>query len=83
MRFSSPSASTGRLLYVSNAAGTGSCYLTCHGFDHAPAEYGGLDSTLESIPGALSRVPAAPEGSDRRRAPAPRPRKLPPDPQIP
>jgi predicted CXXCH cytochrome family protein len=34
------SASTGRLAYVSEVQGSGACYLTCHGYDHAPASYG-------------------------------------------
>jgi predicted CXXCH cytochrome family protein len=36
----SPSSSTGRLEYTSNrGAGTGECYLACHGVDHAPLAY--------------------------------------------
>jgi len=38
----SPSSSTGRLAFISDAAGSGACYLTCHGVDHAPEAYGGL-----------------------------------------
>ena len=36
----SPSGRTGRLAYSSSGPGSGSCYLTCHGKDHAPASYG-------------------------------------------
>ena len=35
-----PSARTGRLAFVSTGAGAGTCYLTCHGRDHAPESYG-------------------------------------------
>lgn len=36
-----PSTETGRLAFLSSAPGEGSCYLTCHGYDHAPESYGG------------------------------------------
>ena len=36
-----PSMSTGRLEFNSIGAGSGSCYLTCHGYDHGPSTYGG------------------------------------------
>ncbi len=36
----SPSILTGRLEYVSDAPGSGTCYLTCHGRDHAGEPYG-------------------------------------------
>ena len=35
-----PSAQTGRLAFVSTGPGSGACYLTCHGRDHAPETYG-------------------------------------------
>jgi len=35
-----PSPSTGRLSFVSNGPGSGSCFLSCHGRDHGPARYG-------------------------------------------
>ncbi len=35
-----PSARTGRLAFVSTSPGSGACYLTCHGRDHAPETYG-------------------------------------------
>lgn len=35
-----PSVRTGRLAFISTAAGAGVCYLTCHGRDHAPESYG-------------------------------------------
>lgn len=34
------SARAGRLAFVSTTAGSGTCYLTCHGEDHAPESYG-------------------------------------------
>jgi predicted CXXCH cytochrome family protein len=37
----SPSASLDVLAFDSTMPGSGSCYLTCHGYDHAPAHYGG------------------------------------------
>jgi len=37
----SPSGRTGELAFRSSGPGLGSCSLTCHGFDHGPAEYGG------------------------------------------
>ncbi|MFQ5527550.1 MAG: cytochrome c3 family protein [Thermoanaerobaculia bacterium] len=36
----SPSGISGRLRYVSTGPGSGSCYVSCHGVDHAPASYG-------------------------------------------
>jgi predicted CXXCH cytochrome family protein len=35
-----PSIEAGILAFESNAPGSGSCYVTCHGFDHAPESYG-------------------------------------------
>ncbi len=35
-----PSLASGRLDFVSFSAGEGTCYLTCHGIDHAPERYG-------------------------------------------
>ncbi|MDH3403204.1 MAG: cytochrome c3 family protein [Acidobacteriota bacterium] len=35
-----PSLAAGRLAFVSSMPGSGSCYLTCHGYDHAPESYG-------------------------------------------
>lgn len=35
-----PSTRTGRLGFESDAQGTGECYVTCHGYDHAPSVYG-------------------------------------------
>lgn len=40
----SPSASTGILMFDSLVPGSGSCYLTCHGKDHAGTGYGGAGS---------------------------------------
>lgn len=36
----SPSVLTGRLDFVSEAPGSGTCWLTCHGRDHAGVSYG-------------------------------------------
>ena len=38
----SPSVRSGELGFESDAAGSGACYLTCHGVDHAPARYGAM-----------------------------------------
>jgi hypothetical protein len=36
----SPSGQAGRLAFHSTGPGAGTCYLSCHGEDHAPATYG-------------------------------------------
>jgi len=36
----SPSIKTGSLAFISDSPGSGTCYLTCHGYDHAPKSYG-------------------------------------------
>jgi predicted CXXCH cytochrome family protein len=36
-----PSPATGRLAFISSTPGAGTCYLVCHGYDHAPESYGG------------------------------------------
>lgn len=38
----SASISTGRLAFESIAPGEGSCYVTCHGYDHGPESYGSV-----------------------------------------
>ncbi len=78
-----PSASTGRLAYVSDAPGTGQCYLTCHGVDHAPKTYGtvkpattiiGVPPTLSPTPSGEDLIPFTPR-VDRRRIDMPSDRK--------
>ena len=39
----SSSLGSGILAFVSSGPGEGSCYLTCHGSDHSPRGYGGLE----------------------------------------
>jgi hypothetical protein len=51
-----PSLQTGRLAFVSSGPGSGECYLTCHGRDHAPETYG-------------IRLPAPRETGGQRRQP--------------
>jgi len=51
-----PSLRTGRLAFVSSGPGSGECYLTCHGRDHAPETYG-------------LRLPAPKETGGPRRQP--------------
>lgn len=36
----SPSIKAGSVAFISDAPGSGTCYLTCHGYDHAPESYG-------------------------------------------
>jgi len=74
----SMSLSTGRLAFDSLGPGSGACYVTCHGYDHAPAVYGGEIPVVE----AFDSMPSAP-GRDAVVAPPPpsaspraRPRKL-------
>ena len=45
----SPSISTGRLEFISDGAGSGACYLTCHGEDHGPEAYGSMKALLEML----------------------------------
>ena len=68
-----PSLATGRLEFVSDGPGGGSCYLTCHGVDHSPLGYGGTATAeLDSlVPDALT---TAPPGLDER---SPRVRRRP------
>jgi predicted CXXCH cytochrome family protein len=66
------SSATDRLEFVSVAPGVGECYLTCHGYDHAPEVYGGTTSEerrLEdkrSITGREERSRRPPRGSGTR-----------------
>lgn len=46
----SPSGATGRLAYVSTGPGAGSCFVTCHGQDHAPASYGMAALVVPRLP---------------------------------
>ena len=68
-----PSVSTGRLEFVSSAPGEGSCFLTCHGVDHAPASYGVADAAgaLGAGHGLLPPQERPPTPTDRS-APGPR-----------
>jgi predicted CXXCH cytochrome family protein len=40
-----PSLRSGRMVFESDAPGSGSCHLNCHGVDHGPASYGAADAT--------------------------------------
>ena len=81
-----PSLAAGRLEFVSDAQGSGLCYLTCHGVDHGPKGYGGdvrpLGShDVEALRGQLQPVapgegllaPAVPELPRPEREAAPPP----------
>ena len=48
-----PSVGAGRLAFESSGPGSGACYLTCHGVDHAPAVYGG---EMVATPGLLDAM---------------------------
>lgn len=54
-----PSLSAGRLAFVSDRAGTGECYLTCHGVDHAPKSYGTQSVMADVPPVGGPPIPAA------------------------
>jgi len=64
-----PSIAAGRIAFESDAPGAGACYLTCHGYDHAPATYG-ADSmrplTDETRPGRAPRDDRPPKRERRR-----------------
>lgn len=67
----------GRLAFEDGGPGAGACYLTCHGYDHAPAVYGGLPTppvealVIDDRPVDPERPPAL----DRpRRSPGKNPR---------
>lgn len=77
------SGRSGRLEYLSLGPGAGACYLTCHGADHGPESYGGMElpegvsgpTGLEGSPGL------APGGGDpfpSLASPPPPPRRQPP-----
>jgi len=46
----SPSILAGNEAFLSDGPGSGTCFLTCHGSDHAPKSYGvsAFDSILDS-----------------------------------
>lgn len=61
----SPSLKTGTLAFISDAPRSGSCHLTCHGYDHAPSTYGISKATIISErPGPVSTTPI-PNGRTR------------------
>ena len=70
-----PSMSTGRLAFVSDGPGSGTCYLTCHGEDHAPESYGpGMESFTRAFGEDVFQAPRpdapavdAPETTPRLR----------------
>jgi len=66
-----PSMQANRIAFKSTGPGSGLCYLTCHGFDHAPAGYGTAaalqDDPVESSAGSRrSTTTRQPRQSDRR-----------------
>jgi len=64
----SPSAETGRLAFVSDAPGSGACYLTCHGVDHAPEAYGSMKLMLElGVEAPRTRAPSGRVSPTSRR----------------
>lgn len=79
----SPSAKTGKLAFVSTGSGSGACYLTCHGEDHAPESYGSAKLVVKRGGDPLSALaPLQPPAPPERRpvspgAPPPRERRNP------
>jgi len=74
----SVSASTGKLEFVSDNRGSGSCYLTCHGVDHAPKSYGAAPAS--KTPSLLDLAPldgpqTKPAKPDNRARPGERSRE--------
>ena len=78
-----PSGSSGRLEFISPGPGSGSCFVGCHGIDHAPASYGatellGAGSSLQALPQPPAagqppvRAPVRSPNRPRRRVPPPR-----------
>lgn len=81
-----PSLAAGRLAFESDVEGSGLCYLTCHGVDHAPKGYGGdrgprglrdaevpRGSLLQAAPGEAPPIRAVPQVPRAERAPGPPP----------
>lgn len=66
-----PSLATGRLEFVSSGPGSGTCYLSCHGRDHAPEGYGALDDLRLQAPGGFGSQPPVGLEPPARRAPPP------------
>jgi hypothetical protein len=69
----SPSLATDRLLFESFGPGSGACYLTCHGRDHAPEAYGSAAEMLRRVaPHVMTDTSGA---ESRRRGVRVRPRR--------
>jgi predicted CXXCH cytochrome family protein len=67
----SPSPSTGLLRFESEGPGSGACFLSCHGVDHAPEAYGALRGRYDKLLRGLRergpmRAPVNPAGSTSR-----------------
>jgi len=63
----SPSLIANRLEFESIGPGSGSCYLTCHGFDHAPESYGiSRERSVDPNRRLGSQSSGSPRTSDRR-----------------
>jgi len=80
-----PSLSTGRLAFISESPGSGTCFLTCHGVDHGPRSYGAArNRSISARPNAAGAgAGASAAGADHARDPlveAPRPRERVPPP---
>lgn len=65
-------SSSGRLEFISTSAGSGSCYLTCHGKNHNPLGYGSVALRGVSAAGKSAPLPGG------RRAVVPAPAQAPP-----
>jgi hypothetical protein len=59
-----PSGSTGRLEFASSGPGSGTCFVSCHGIDHAPATYGSADFTATRFSDSVGQPGAPAPGTD-------------------
>ena len=64
-----PSLTTGRLAFESELPGEGTCYLTCHGFDHGPETYVSGTAGFELQPPTPAIGPGRPEPDIRPASP--------------
>ena len=78
----SPSSLAGRLDFVSEVPGSGACFLTCHGYDHAPASYGAMEvivdndlELMQATPMLIRSGEAALPDADRERLGPRRPQR--------
>lgn len=73
----SPSIQTGRLAFESTAPGSGSCYVTCHGVDHAPMRYGIAAMAIVDDEPELGTIASPTAIEKQQQGPRPRPKRRP------